>query len=121
MSILLSVVVLILLGVALSGGELGTEEAASVALFPIVIMTTVIERFSITLAEEGVSAALLKTFWTVVIALAGYGVLAAESIQLFLFAFPETVLVIVAVLLLIGRYTGYRVSDVLRFRPLVTS
>ena len=121
MSILLAVVVLILLGVALSGGELGTEEAASVALFPIVIMTTVIERFSIAVAEEGVSSALLKTFWTVAIALTGYGVLAAESIQLFLFAFPETVLVIIAVLLLIGRYTGYRVSDVLRFRSVVTS
>lgn len=121
LSILLSIVVLILLGVALSGGELGTEEAASVALFPIVIMTTVIERFSIKLAEEGVPAALVNTFWTVVIALTGYGVLAAESIQLFLFAFPETELVIIAVLLLIGRYTGYRVSDVVRFRSLVTS
>ena len=121
LSILLSLVVLILLGIALSGRELGTEQAASVALFPIVIMTTVVERFSITLEEEGVSAAILKTFWTVIIALAGYGVIATEEIQLFLFVFPEAALIIIAILLLIGRYTGYRVSDVLRFRSLATS
>lgn len=121
LAFLLSIVVFILLGIALAGGEIGTAEAASVALFPIVIMTTVIERFSITLAEEGTHAALIKTFWTVVIALAGYGVISAQWLQLFLFAFPEGVLVVMALLLLVGRYTGYRVSDLIRFRSLATS
>ncbi len=118
LSFLLSVVVLILLGLSLSGGEIGVAEAASVALFPIVIMTTVIERFSITLVEEGARAALIKTFWTIIIALAGYGVMSIQWLQLFLFAFPEAILVVMALLLMVGRYTGYRVSDLIRFRPL---
>ncbi len=95
-------------------------EAASVALFPLVIMTTVIERFSVTMVEEGAASALYKTFWTVVIALVGYTVMSVEQLQLFLFAYPETILAIMALLLLAGRYTGYRVSDVLRFRELTT-
>jgi len=118
LSFLLALVVLILLGIALSGGEMGTAQAASVALFPIVIMTTVIERFAITQAEEGTRTALIKTFWTVVIALAGYGVMSAQWLQFFLFAFPEAILGVMALLLLVGRYTGYRLSELVRFRSL---
>jgi hypothetical protein len=121
LAFLLSMVVLILLGISLTGGEIGTAEAASVALFPIVIMTTVIERFSITLAEEGTRAAIIRTFWTMVIALAGYGVMAVQWLQFFLFAFPEGILIVMTLLLLVGRYTGYRVNDLIRFRSLATS
>jgi hypothetical protein len=33
-----------------------------------------------------------------------------------LFAFPEAHLVTIAALVLMGRYTGYRLSELLRFR-----
>jgi len=81
-------------------------------------MTTVIERFSIALAEEGARAALVRTGWTVVIALSGYAVMAGKPLQHFLFVFPESTLVIMGLLLIVGRYTGYRLSDILRFRVL---
>jgi hypothetical protein len=34
----------------------------------------------------------------------------------FLFAYPEAHLITIAVLILMGRYTGYRLSELLRFR-----
>jgi hypothetical protein len=33
-----------------------------------------------------------------------------------MFTFPEVVIAVMGVLVLIGGYTGYRVSDLLRFR-----
>ncbi|MFC2074619.1 7TM domain-containing protein, partial [Campylobacterota bacterium] len=35
------------------------------------------------------------------------------------FNFPELLLVVLAIIILIGRYTGYRLSELIRFSPLV--
>ena len=44
--------------------------------------------------------------------------MSAPPIQHVFFAFPELILVLMALTLLIGRYTGYRLSELLRFRVL---
>lgn len=38
------------------------------------------------------------------------------QLQYLLFVFPELLLVVLAVILLLGRYTGYRLSELWRFR-----
>ena len=44
--------------------------------------------------------------------------MSAQPVQHIFFAFPELMLVLVALMLLIGRYTGYRLTELLRFRVL---
>ncbi len=38
-----------------------------------------------------------------------------------MFLFPETLLLLLAVFVLLGRYTGYRMTEVLRFREIVAA
>jgi hypothetical protein len=41
-----------------------------------------------------------------------------EQVKYLIFVFPEILLVLLAIMLLIGRYTGYRLSEIRRFRAL---
>jgi hypothetical protein len=90
--------------------------SAQAVLLPMVILTMTIERFYLTSEEDGTGFALQLLGGTVVVSLCCYFVLRWGAVGRFLFAFPETHLVTVAALVLMGRYTGYRLSELLRFR-----
>jgi len=80
-----------------------------------------IERFSITMAEEGLRPALLKAASSTFVAVAIYPLFRSSLAEHLMFSFPELVVASMGVLVWIGGYTGYRVSDLLRFRLLARS
>ncbi len=116
LSILLCLVVLTVTGLALVGRESENREFFAGLVLPIVILTMLVERFSITIAEEGFREALVRAVFSVLVAVAIYPVFRSEGAEYLMFTFPEIVVVVMGVLVLIGGYTGYRVSDLLRFR-----
>jgi hypothetical protein len=85
-------------------------------LFPIVILTMLVERFSVTLAEEGLRPALVRAGWSVLVAVAVYPIFHSARAEHLMFGFPELVIVVMGLLIWIGGYTGYRFSDLIRFR-----
>ena len=89
---------------------------AQAVLLPMVILTMTIERFFLTSEEDGTGFALQLLAGTVVVALCCYCVLQWGAVGRFLFAFPEAHFITIAALILMGRYTGYRLSELLRFR-----
>jgi len=118
--VLLCVVVLGLVGFALMGAEFERGELFGGALLPVVILVMLIERFSITVAEEGTREAAQRLAWTAGVALAIYPVFRSTQAEHLMFGFPELVLVTMGLLFWIGGYTGYRLSELLRFRSLAT-
>jgi hypothetical protein len=118
LSILLCLVVLTVTGLALVGRDSENRELFAGLVFPIVILTMLVERFSITIAEEGFREALVRAGFSVLVAVAIYPVFRSGRAEYLMFTFPEIVIAVMGVLVLIGGYTGYRVSDLLRFRSL---
>jgi len=118
LSILLCMVVLAATGLALAGAEFENRGLTGGVLFPMVILTMLIERFSVTLAEEGLREALTRAAWSTVVAVVVYPVFRSPLAEHLMFGFPELVVVVMGLLVWIGGYTGYRVSDLLRFRSL---
>jgi hypothetical protein len=114
----LTVVVLLMGLVSMLSHRLGMEAGLSVALFPMVIIAMTIERMSIIWEERGPSEALKEGFGTLIAAAAIYMVMVIPSVRYFLLVFPETLLVLLAGILLMGRYTGYRLTELVRFRAL---
>ena len=57
-------------------------------LFPVVILTMLIERFSLTLAEEGARNALKKAGYTVGVSVGLYPILKSELCEHLMFGFP---------------------------------
>ena len=87
-------------------------------LLPMVILTMTIERFFINMEEDGAPTALRRFLLTLLVACCCYLVLRWNTVGHFLLAYPEIHFVTIAVLILIGRYTGYRLTELWRFRDL---
>jgi predicted Na+-dependent transporter len=83
-----------------------------------VILAMLIERFSLVAAEEGLVAALKRGGFSLVISLTVYPVFVSENMEFLAFTYPELILVVMGLLVFLGSYTGYRVTDWLRFRQL---
>lgn len=115
-ALILCMVVVGVVGSALIGERSGHEELLIGVLFPIVIMSLLIERFSLTLEEEGLQSALARTFTTAIVIAMVHPVLSQPWLNYILFAFPELLLVVMGLLVLVGGYTGYRLLDYWRFR-----
>lgn len=119
LSIILTLIIMLMLGYSFYAVEVSTTLHKHLAFFPIVIVTVIIERLSIQLTEEGIINTLKTLTGTVVIILLIYLLFFIPSLEMFMFSNPELLLLIMGLLILIGKYKGYRVSEFIRFRDLV--
>jgi len=112
----LIVVVVLLALVSIFTHKLGLERGLSVALFPMVILTMTIERMSVVWEERGASEAIKQGIGSLVAASLAYSVINLRLVQHLFFVFPELLLILLAATLLLGRYSGYRLVELWRFR-----
>ena len=113
------ILVIMLMGlISVLSYKLGLPRGLSVALFPMVIMTMTIERMSIVWEERGAKDAIQHGLGSLFVAAIAYLLMNIEFLRHFIFVYPETLLLILAMMLLLGRYSGYRLSELLRFKVL---
>lgn len=98
--------------------KLGFMGGLSVALFPIVILTMTIERMTVVWDEKGARESLVQAAGSLVVAIVCYLAMNAKVVEHLAFVFPELLLILLAIVLLLGRYSGYRLTELLRFRVL---
>jgi hypothetical protein len=94
------------------------EESANSVLVPLVILTVLIERFFVTSEEDSPGFAVQLVLGTVVVAAFCYLLLRSQAIGQLVLTYPEIHLLTIATFILIGRYTGYRLTELWRFRDL---
>ncbi len=114
----LIVVVLLMALISVISNRLGIEVGLNVALFPMIIMTMTIERVSVAWEERGPGYALSQALGSIVIAALAYLVMKGSHLQHLIFVFPELLLVLLALTLVLGRYSGYRLTELFRFRSM---
>ncbi len=112
-------VILIIQILSVVGYHWKSNIALSALAFPIIIMAWVIERASITWEEDGAVNATKEIIYSVLVAIITYFVIVNEYIRHIMFAFNEFNLVILFIVMLLGTYTGYRLTELKRFAPLV--
>ena len=112
-------VILMMQLMTILGYRFSVDIGLSAVFFPIIIMAWIIERASITWEEEGSSNALREVFFSVIAAIITYAIISNEVIRHIMFVFNELNLVILFIVMLLGTYTGYRLTELKRFAPLV--
>jgi len=118
LSIILALAVLCMVLAVSVLDYLSLTPSASAVVLPIVILTMMIERFNIIAEEDGLPNA-LKTFaTTILVAACCFLVMKVAWVGRLALIFPEVQLFNIAILLLIGRYSGYRLSEIWRFRDI---
>lgn len=115
---ILILVVLMMAAVSVLSTRMELEVGLSVALFPMVIMAMTIERMSVAWDERGGATAMREGIGTLLVAALAYVVMSWPWLERFVFVFPETLLLLLAGCLLLGRYSGYRLTELYRFRAL---
>jgi hypothetical protein len=115
---ILTIVVLMMAALSVLTYQLGIGAGLSVALFPMVILTMTIERMSIGWEEAGPREALQQAAGSLLAASLAYLAMTDRQLQHLVFMFPELLLIVLAAMLVLGRYTGYRLTELTRFRAL---
>jgi hypothetical protein len=109
---------MLMLFISMASHRMGMETGLSVALFPMVIIAMTIERMSVVWEERGATDAIRAGLGSLLVAIAAYIFMGMAWLEHLIFTFPELLLVILALVVLAGRYTGYRLTELRRFKEL---
>ena len=95
--------------------RLGLIQGLSITFFPMIILAWTIERMSIVWEEEGPREVFVQGSGSLFVAVLAFLLMDLALVEHLAFNFPELHLVVLAVILLVGRYTGYRLLELQRF------
>jgi hypothetical protein len=113
---MLTLIMIVLIGAVVAANVYGAPTTRYISLFPMIILCGMVERFWTLETEDSTGASFRTLFQTMLIATIIALVLSSTSLVQHMLRFPETLGLIMAAQLLIGRYTGYRLMELLRFR-----
>jgi hypothetical protein len=115
LAILIAVVAGIMAGLTVIGASFGIGALMNVSIFPMVIMSNVIENFTTSQAEFGTREAVRLTINTLGLAALCYLAIEPTGLQSLLLAFPELLVSAIVVDIVLGKWRGLRLLEYLRF------
>lgn len=118
-SAVIIVVITIMSAMSILSYKLGLDEVLSITFFPMIILAWTIERMSILWEEEGAKEVFIQGTSSLFVATVAYFAMSNTLIGHLTFNFPELLLVILALIIMIGTYSGYRLSELIRFKSMV--
>jgi len=105
----------LILGLAV---EFNIEVNLALAVFPMLVMSTVSEKFLSAQSEGGLKSAVRIAGETVVVALGAFFLVRWGWVNNLILAFPEMILLPIFGSIWLGRWTGLRLTEYLRFKAL---
>ncbi|WP_108648924.1 inactive transglutaminase family protein [Dongshaea marina] len=117
-----AVIIMVILIIALFSVlayKIGLTEGMKITFFPMIILSWTIERMSILWEEDGPREVVVQGGGSLLVAVFAYLAMNNELIRHLTFNFIGLQLVIMALVLLLGNYTGYRLLELKRFKPMV--
>jgi len=119
----ISAVVILVIGIivvfTIIAFKLGLTDALTITFFPMIIMAWTIERMSILWEEEGGKEVLVQGFGSLIVAVVAYLMMDNTLIRHWAFNFLGVHALVMAAILLMGQYTGYRLLELRRFKPML--
>ncbi len=95
----------------------GLNAGLTITFFPMIILSWTIERMSILWEEEGPKEVLIQGGGSLVTAVLAYLAMNNPWVRHITFNFLGVQLILMALILMIGNYTGYRLLELRRFKP----
>ena len=113
-----TIVVLLMTTISIISDQLGVETGLSISLFPMVIISMVIERMSVVWEERGALTSIREGFGSLMMAALAFLVMSMDILAYWVTVFPEVNLIVLGFIVASGRYTGFRMTELVRFRKL---
>lgn len=116
MALVLSMLAFAVFGMFFVGALTDRTGFIAVSVFPILIMTVLTEHFVSVQIQQGYKAALKLTLETLALSILGYVIGDWTVFKTTILAYPELVLLTILFNYLMGKYTGLRLMEYVRFR-----
>lgn len=111
-------VIIIYGAIGILSTKLGWHEGLKVTFFPMIILSWTIERMSILWDEDGPKEVMIESAGSLLTASLAYMLMSNGIVSDTIFLYPELLLVLLAIIIAIGSFSGYRLSDLWRFEPM---
>lgn len=118
---MITIVGFAILALLIIGGIYNRTGLASVSIFPILIMITLVEKFIAVQIEKGDRAAVILSLETLLISVVGYYIASWPLLIGTVIRFPWISLLTIPVNIILGKWTGLRLSEYFRFRQIIKS
>lgn len=118
-AIMLTIVAIAILFMLTIGGGFRRTGLASVSIFPILIMITLVEKFITVQIEKGDRVAVMLAAETLVISILGFYIASWPMLISFIVTYPWIVILTIPMNLVIGKWTGLRITEYVRFREII--
>ncbi len=131
MAIVITLVSLMLFVILISSSSLGLFDAEflSIAIFPMLILSTLVEKFVSVKSNKGLSSAAALMISTILVAVVAYFVVGGEInlgftrfsftwVKNIIMSYPELVFLLIPINIGLGKWTGLRVIERIRFREI---
>lgn len=115
MSLIFTIIGITILSALVIAGGLGRTGFVNISIFSAVLIAAVSERIIAIYAKTKFKNAFLTSLETLFLSLICYSLIAWHDFQTFLLTSPWILLIIVLVNLMVGRFTGLRLREYLRF------
>ncbi|MBU1151892.1 hypothetical protein KJ632_03655, partial [Patescibacteria group bacterium] len=110
--------------------ELFDSEFLSLAIFPMLILSTLVEKFISVRTDKGLTSATILMIGTIVVSITAYffaggeinliiGTIQMDFLKDVLITYPETIFVFLIINLILGKWTGLRLMEHIRFREVL--
>lgn len=132
MAIVMVLVALTLILILITTVQLGIFDATffSLAIFPMVILSTLVEKFVSIKTEKGLASAVILMSETIAVSLIAYVVAGGEMnlgfatikwdfVRNLILNYPELIFVLLGINILLGRWSGLRLLEYIRFREVL--
>jgi len=132
MAIVITVVSLALIFIVITSTSLGLFDAQflSIAIFPMLILSTLVEKFVSSKGEKSFASATVIMASTVIVAIVayfftggsiplGFTTLKFEFIKNLMLAYPEMIFLLLIINIILGKWTGLRFLERIRFREVL--
>ncbi|MDZ7782270.1 MAG: inactive transglutaminase family protein [Halioglobus sp.] len=113
---LIVLVIFLISAISVIGYQMGYSAGMTITFFPMIIIAWTIERMSVLWEEDGPHEVLIQGGGSLFVAVIAYLLMEWSLLKHLSFNFPELNLVLLAVILALGQYTGYKLSELRRFR-----
>jgi len=120
MALVLTVTSFAVLGLfAIGGLFLKQTGALAFSVFPILILVSLAEQFVESQIRLGFREAVLLTVETLFLSVAATLIIQWDALQSLVVGFPEIILLTIPINILLGRWTGLRITEYFRFRKIL--
>ncbi len=118
-AITVTIVTLVILGILVFGGSQHRTGLAAVSIFPLLIMITIVEKFVAAQIEKGNRTAIILAVETLIISVLGFFIAKWQFLIQLLIVYPWIILLTIPINILLGKWTGLRLSEYFRFKEIL--